>query len=275
MRQRSVFDPRSSNRTCRSPASGSPTGFIARHTERLWPQASSARLLSLLRLTIELSLKDPDHSWCLQAHRANHLHLAIFESTPEVRVLSSAGVTRLQRSYDPVRLPPEPSPTRDVEAATSLTTGLPRLPASPFRRAVPTTRRIERVRVSITSSLVQPSPNGRRVGIRIVTFEACSGFTHVTARRIAQLPKATFFTRLQPVRLPARAARQLPDQSTTLRVDSSSTDDSRLRGAPPIGDICSAAAKRLGGLEVVTNSNLVGSMTGRSAALAPLRIFPA
>jgi ISXO2-like transposase domain len=33
------------------------------------------------------------------------------------------------------------------------------------------------------------------------------------------------------VRLPAQAARQLPDQSTTLRVDSSSTDDSRLRGA--------------------------------------------
>ncbi|HLQ92542.1 MAG TPA: hypothetical protein VK148_21170, partial [Xanthobacteraceae bacterium] len=37
-----------------------------------------------------------------------------------------------------------------------------------------------------------------RVGIRIVTFEACSGFTHVTARRIAQPPKATFVTRLQP-----------------------------------------------------------------------------
>jgi hypothetical protein len=33
------------------------------------------------------------------------------------------------------------------------------------------------------------------------------------------------------MRLPARAARQLPDQSTTLQVDSSSTDDSRLRGA--------------------------------------------
>jgi hypothetical protein len=31
------------------------------------------------------------------------------------------------------------------------------------------------------------------------------------------------------LRLPAQAARQLPDQSTTLRVDSSSTDDSRLR----------------------------------------------
>jgi hypothetical protein len=42
--------------------------------------------------------------------------------------------------------------------------------------------------MSITSPLMQPSPYGRRVGIRIVTFEACSGFTHVTARRIAQPP---------------------------------------------------------------------------------------
>jgi hypothetical protein len=32
------------------------------------------------------------------------------------------------------------------------------------------------VRVSIASPLMQPSPNGRRVGIRIVTFEACSSF---------------------------------------------------------------------------------------------------
>src|SRR5258707_81929 len=33
IRQRSVSHPRSSNRTCRSPASGSPTGFTARYTE--------------------------------------------------------------------------------------------------------------------------------------------------------------------------------------------------------------------------------------------------
>src|SRR5262245_53376303 len=95
--------------------------------------------------------------------------------------------------------------------------------------------------MSITSPLTRPSPNGRRVGIRIVTFEACSVFTHVTARRIAQLPKATFVTRLQPLRLPARAARQLPDQSTTLRVESSSTGNPRLRGALPQADICTAA----------------------------------
>ena len=68
---------------------------------------------------------------------ANHRHLAIFESAPEVRGLCSAGVTRPQRSYAPVRLPPAPSPKRDVEAATSERTGLPRLLGSPFQRAVP------------------------------------------------------------------------------------------------------------------------------------------
>src|ERR1035437_6555509 len=85
--------------------------------------------------------------------------------------------------------------------------------------------------MSIASPLMLPSPFDRRVGIRIDTFEACSGFTHVTAHRIAQPPKAAFVTRLQPYRLPDRAARQLPDQSTTLWVESSSTSDPRLRGA--------------------------------------------
>jgi hypothetical protein len=37
--------------------------------------------------------------------------------------------------------------------------------------------------------------------------------------------------RLQLARLPDQAARQLPDQSTTLRVAPSSTGDTRLRGA--------------------------------------------
>src|SRR6266581_1972779 len=55
---------------------------------------------------------------------------------------------------------------------------------------------------------------------RNAPYKACSGFTRVTARRIAQPPKATFVTRLQPFRLPGRAARQLPDQSTILWVDS-------------------------------------------------------
>src|SRR5215218_9648601 len=61
----------------------------------------------------------------------------------------------------------------------------------------------------------------------------------LTLRPIGSLsrPKATFVTRLRPFRLPGRAARQLPDQSTTLRVESSSTGDPRLRGALPKADI--------------------------------------
>ena len=41
-------------------------------------------------------------------------------------------------------------------------------------------------------------------------FRGLSGFTRVTARRIAQPPKVTFVTRRQPCQLPSRAARQLP-----------------------------------------------------------------
>ena len=149
-------------------------------------------------------------------------------------------LTLLHRHYPASSLLlPRPTPAvaaalRDVEAATLARNGSPPLTTNhPSDVPCPLPRRIKRVLMSIASPLVQPSPNGRRVGIRIVTIEACSGFTRVTARRIAQPPKATFVTRLQPERLPARAARQLPDQSTTLRVDSSSTDDSRLRGALP------------------------------------------
>ena len=44
-------------------------------------------------------------------------------------------------------------------------------------------------------------------------------------------PKAAFVTRLRPSQSPSQAARQLPDQSTTLWVEPSSTGDTRLRGA--------------------------------------------
>src|SRR3984893_16073147 len=150
--------------------------------------------------------------------------------------------------------------------------GLPRLPEPLSNVPCPLPRRIERVRVSIASPLTRPSPNGRRVGIRIVTFEACSGFTHVTARRIAQPPKAPFVTRLQPFRLPGRAARQLPDQSTTLWVESSSTDDSRLRGALPTRDIARLPrerAPRKRGAPRANSQALIGStrFTGHGASL--------
>ena len=60
------------------------------------------------------------------------------------------------------------------------------------------------MRASIVSPLVLPSPNLSMVGIRIITFGACPGFTLATARWIAQPPKATFVTRLRPDRYPAK-----------------------------------------------------------------------
>ena len=159
----------------------------------------------------------------------------------------------LPRSYpDSTVLCPRPTPVRSVAKTTlrprpSTARVSPDYPHHPSGVPCPLPRRIERVRVSIASPSVRPSPFCRRVGIRVSTFEACSGFTHVTARRIAQPPKAAFVTRLQPVRLPVRVARQLPEQSTTLRVDPSSTGNPRLRGAQNKHRTCAPVGKILVG----------------------------
>ena len=63
----------------------------------------------------------------------------------------------------------------------------------------------------MASRSVPPSPSPRRVGIHIETFEACSDFTHITARRIAQQPKAAFDAGLRLDQLPSQTARLLPD----------------------------------------------------------------
>jgi hypothetical protein len=76
-------------------------------------------------------------------------------------------------------------------------------------------------------------------------YKACSGFTRVTARRIARPPKVTFVARLRPDQSPDRVARQLPDLSTIVRVRSSLTDDSRRQGALPGTDSFAAADARL------------------------------
>ena len=133
---------------------------------------------------------------------------------------------------------PCPNPVRPAVLTTTLearpptVTGLPRLPGSPFQRAVPITP-VDRngCRCRLLPHSTRPSPTDRRVGIHDFTFEACSDFTRVTARWIAQPPKATFVTRLRNGQLPNRPARQLPDLPTTLWVDPSSTGVPRLRGA--------------------------------------------
>src|SRR5262249_2857837 len=59
----------------------------------------------------------------------------------------------------------------------------------------------------VDADFMESSPIGRRVDIRIVTFEACSSFTRVTARRIAQPPKGDLCREAptQPVTQPSRS----------------------------------------------------------------------
>src|SRR5262245_48981932 len=193
--------------------------------------------MTLLRLATQQSRTGPVIDGVLRLI-ANHLDLPIFESAPEVRVLCSAGITQPQRSYDPVRLPPEPPPIAMLRPLPSLTTGLPRLPEPPYRRAGPTTpadRAGARVDL-LPHSRGLPKMAGGSASALSLSRPAQASLTLRPAGSLSR-PKATFVTRLQPCRLPDRAARQLPDQSTTLRVDSSSPDDPRLRGALPFADI--------------------------------------
>src|SRR3954454_13096207 len=69
-------------------------------------------------------------------------------------------------------------------------TGLPQLPGSPFQHAVPTTPMDRNGCVCRCFPVpLGPSPLCRRGGVHDFTFEACSGFTHITACWIAQPPK--------------------------------------------------------------------------------------
>src|SRR5215831_11048371 len=67
----------------------------------------------VLRLAIQLDLKFPDVARCCQTHRQSP-PLSSFTSTPEVRALSSAGVTRPHWSYSPLRRPDWPWPSNHV-----------------------------------------------------------------------------------------------------------------------------------------------------------------
>ena len=107
----------------------------------------------------------------------------------------------------------------------------PDYPNHPSGVPCPLPRRIETVLVSVASGRARPSPFLRRVGVRKFTFEACSGFTHVTARRIARPPKAAFVARLQPGKLAPKPLASYQIKPTTIWVEPSSTGNPRLRGA--------------------------------------------
>ena len=151
---------------------------------------------------------------------------------PEVRVLPFTGITRLQRYYDPLRVSVGPPSLPRALELTSAPTEVPPIAQTTFpacRAHYPGGP--EPMRLSVTFRSVQPSPFLRRVGVHNFTFEACSGFTRVTACRVARPPMVAFVTRLRLGPLPVQAACQLPDLPTTILVGLSPTSDLRRWGA--------------------------------------------
>ena len=139
------------------------------------------------------------------------LHIA-----PHLRPLPSAGITRLQRYYGPLRHPAGPTSTSRAVGwrVPRHQTGLPVLSLSKgalillfhacCRQYPGETRRC------VCRSLPdrwQPSPFSRRVGFRIERFGACSAFTHVAARMVAKPPLAARYVEvLQTTSLPSSPA---------------------------------------------------------------------
>ena len=127
--------------------------------------------------------------------------------------------------------PPPPSPiySRSCDLRPN---GSPSLPASPFQRAVSNTP-ADQTGACVDYFPVCAAFPGQKTGRRLLRL-----FRGLLARHLrygppnlAQTPMAAFVARLRPGRSPRRTARQVPDQSTTLRVEASSTGDTRLRGA--------------------------------------------
>src|SRR5499426_1038104 len=172
-------------------------------------------------------------SRCLQAHRQS-------PSPRHLRKHTRSQGPSLRRHY-PASTVVRPCPTPanaaaccDVEAATLASNGSPPI----TRITLPTCRAHYPGGSSGCSCRLLPRSRGlpqMAGGSASALSLSRPAQASLTLRPTESLsrPAATFVTRLQPAQLPARAARQLPDQSTTLRVDSSSTDDSRLRGALP------------------------------------------
>ena len=95
-----VSTARSSNRTCTSPASGSPTGFTDQPTDPPDGEPFTGQYSCFRdRRTLNGGARPEGHSPAV-----GH-----FDNPPEVRPLSSTGITRRRRYYEPVRLPRRPS----------------------------------------------------------------------------------------------------------------------------------------------------------------------
>ena len=129
----------------------------------------------------------------------------------ELRPLPSAGVTRLHRYYGPLRHPARPDLTLAGCRLARVTppAGLPVLRPSPSSTRAAATTPAEPVgarvaRFPTAGSLPRISGGSASASLR---FEACSAFTRVAARVVAEPPEAALVVGvLQPMSLPPSSA---------------------------------------------------------------------
>jgi hypothetical protein len=199
---------------------------------RLARRACEGQARLRLCLEIELPLKRPDTFKCCKAHCQSPIFHS-FESAPEVRALCSAGITRPQRSYGPVRRPLGLPAFPAFAVATCSHNGPPTLARTTFANVLcPLPRRIKTGASvgCLPLSRGLPQNPGGSASASLLSRPAQASLT-LPPHWLAQPPYAAFVAGLRPVRLLRQTACQLPVQPTTHWVDTSSTGDACARGA--------------------------------------------
>ena len=175
--------------------------------------------------------------------------VALFPSVipPHLRPLSSTGITRRPQSYGPLRHPAGPAcPSRGSGWCVLTTDRASRVATVPLfhacRRHYP--GGAGRCSRRPLPDRWQPSPLFRRVGLRVARFEACSAFTRVAARMVAEPPKAARCIEvLQPKSLPPSTAPIATGRSDSCRAGFAPAEGRRLSTAH-----CIIRAKQIGDL---------------------------
>jgi len=183
----SVSTSRSSNRTCRSPASGSRTRLHA-FASRATPSAVLEHSSELIGCPISRSFT----TYCV---------------CPELRPLPSTGITRLQRYYEPLRHPRAPGLSLTgfrLAVAPATPWGFPCCVRFPCVHAVATTP-AQRLGVHLCSFIPAVSAFPERV-----VGSACASTFSRIAQRSLTLRPAHSRCHLFVTRIPKASASSLP-----------------------------------------------------------------
>jgi hypothetical protein len=186
-----------------------------------------------LRLAIELLLKGPDLVGCFKTHRQSPS-----ASSPSSKACRKSG------PFPPPALPglngrmdlSDPRSSRHLTWRSGLRTPPARVsPDNPHCLAGVPCPLPRRTRTGALTGFLprsaRPSPKPRWVGIRIATFEACSGFTRYGPQACSTALRRPLSQGSDPCGYPHKPPVSYSIKPVTIEVESSSTGNTRLPGA--------------------------------------------